>query len=434
LFARLFVPGQPLGRVDMEATEWSLRQAMHQVGGLVLEKVVNADGGDYCGVRLTCGAGHEARFVDYRQKHLLTVLGEVAVQRAYYYCASCQRGVVPKDRALDIVGTSFSPGVRRLMGHVGAKEPFEAGREDLEKLAGIKLKTKAVERVAEAIGEQIEEISRRERAQALADKVVPLKSVPKFYISYDGTGVPVTGRERAGRKGKGANGEAHTREAKLGCVFTQTTVDEKGYAVRDEASTSYVGAIEPAAEFGWRIYAEAMRRGLRRAAQVIVIGDGASWIWHIADEHFPGAVQIVDLYHAREHLADLSKLIYESEPARAKQWCAARSRELDHGAVESILRRMRCLRPQAASAQEALRKESSYFETNKERMRYATFRAQGLFVGSGVIEAGCRTIVGQRLKESGMYWSVRGANAIIALRCAELSGRLEDFWAARAAS
>ena len=431
MFARLFVPGQG---VDLEATEWSLRRAMHQVGGVVLEKVVNADGGDYCGVRLDCGAGHEARFVDYRQKQLLTVLGEVVVQRAYYYCASCQGGVVPKDRALDIVSTSFSPGVRRMMGHVGAKEPFVEGRKDLEKLAGIKVQTKAVERVAEAIGEQIEEISRRERAQALADKVVPLKSVPKFYISYDGTGVPVTGRERKGRKGKGANGAAHTREAKLGCVFSQTTVDEKGYAVRDEASTSYVGAIEPAAEFGWRIYAEAMRRGLRRAAQVIVIGDGASWVWNIADEHFPGAVQIVDLYHAREHLADLSKLIYESDPARAKQWGAARSRELDQGAVELILRRMRCLRPRAASAQEALRKESNYFETNKERMRYATFRAQGWFVGSGVIEAGCRTIVGQRLKESGMYWSVRGANAIIALRCAELSGRLEDFWAARAAS
>jgi hypothetical protein len=418
----------------LEASEMAIRAAMHKVGGVCLGQVINADGGGYRGSSVACGHGHEGEFIDYRQKQLLTVLGEVAVGRAYYYCASCQCGIIPKDRELDIVGSSFSPGVRRMMGHVGAKEPFVAGREDLEKLAGVKLKTKAVERVAEAIGEQIEEISRRERAQALADKVVPLKSAPKFYLSYDGSGVPVTGREREGRKGKGPGGEAHTREAKLGCVFTQTTVDEKGYAVRDEASTSYVGAIEPASEFGWRIYAEALRRGLRRALQVIVIGDGASWIWNIAAEHFPGALQIVDLYHAREHLADLSKLIFESKPLRAKQWSAARSRELDQGAVELILRRMRGLRPPAASAQEALRKAINYFETNKERMRYATFRAQGLFVGSGVIEAGCRTIVGQRLKESGMYWSVRGANAIIALRCAELSGRLEDFWAARAAS
>ncbi len=422
------------GGLDLEASEMAIRATMLKVGGLCLGQVVNADGGGYRGARISCEQGHDGEFLDYRDKGLLTVLGEVVVRRAYYYCGSCQHGLIPKDRELDIVSSSFSPGVRRMMGHVGAKEPFVAGREDLEKLAGLKLTTKAVERVAEAIGEQIEEISRHERAQAIADKVMPLRSTPKFYISYDGTGVPVTGRERKGRQGKGLNGEAHTREAKLGCVFTQTTVDEKGYPVRDEASTSYVGAIEPAAEFGWRIYAEALRRGLRRAQQVIVIGDGASWVWNIAQEHFPGALQIVDLYHAREHLADLSKLIYESQPAQAKQWCAARSRELDQGVVELILRRIRCLRPQAASAQEALRKEINYFETNKERMRYSKFRAQGLFVGSGVIEAGCRTIVGQRLKESGMYWSVRGANAIIALRCAELSGRLEDFWAARAAS
>jgi hypothetical protein len=420
--------------LDLEASEMAIRATMHKVGGVCLGQVVNADRGGYRGARMACSEGHECEFVDYRSKQLLTVLGEVAVRRAYYYCASCQSGMIPKDLELDIEGSSFSPGVRRMMGHVGAKEAFVEGRKDLERLAGIKVKTKAVERVAEAIGVKIEESSRLERAQAIADTVVALKAVPKLYISYDGTGVPVIAREREGRKGKGASGEAHTREAKLGCVFTQTAVDEKGYAVRDEASTSYVGAIETAAEFGWRIYAEAMRRGLRRAAQVIVLGDGAPWIWNIAAEHFPGAVQIVDLYHAREHLADLSKIIYGSETEKAKQWRKARTDELDQGAVEAILRSMRRLRPVAWPAQEALRKAINYFDTNKERMRYATFRSQGLFVGSGVIEAGCRTIVGQRLKDSGMYWSVRGANAIIALRCADLSNRLEDFWAARAAS
>lgn len=428
----------PSGRgqgLDLEASEMAIRSAMHKAGGVCLGQVVNADGGGYRGATIGCGQGHEGEFIDYRQKQLLTVLGQVTVRRAYYYCGSCQRGLIPKDRELDIMGSSFSPGVRRMMGHVGAKEPFVEGSKDLGKLAGIKVQTKAVERVAEAIGTQIEAVSRREQAQAIADQVVvPLKSAPKFYVSYDATGVPVTGREREGRSGKGANGEAHTREAKLGCVFTQTTMDEKGYPVRDEAATSYVGGIETAETFGWRIYAEALRRGLRRAAQVIVIGDGAPWIWNIAEEHFPGAVQIVDLYHAREHLSDLSKSVYGAETVQAKQWCAARRNELDQGAVEAVLTSMRRLRPKALPAKEAVRKEINYFAANRERMRYAKFRATGLFVGSGVIEAGCRTIVGQRLKESGMYWSVRGANAIIALRCAELSGRLEDFWAARAAS
>ena len=203
--------------------------------------------------------------------------------------------------------------------------------------------------------------------------------------------------------------------------------------MRDQASTTYVGAIEPAAEFGWRIYGEAARRGLRRAAQVIVIGDGALWVWGIADEHFPGATQIVDLYHAREHLIDLSKIVYGLGHNKAKQWSGERITQLDEGDVEAVLSRMRRLRPTAEKVKEELRKTVNYFESNIERMRYAEFRRHGLFVGSGVIEAGCKTIVGQRLKQSGMRWSLWGANAIIALRCAQLSGRWEEFWEMRAA-
>jgi hypothetical protein len=240
--------------------------------------------------------------------------------------------------------------------------------------------------------------------------------------------------ETDGRPGKDETGKAKTREAKVGCVFTQTRLDAKGRPVRDEASTSYVGAIEPAETFGWRLYAEAVRRGVQRAAQVIVLGDGAPWIWGIAAEHFPGAIQIVDLYHAREHLAELGKLFYGPRSAAATTWTAARSKELDAGEIEQLVAALGRLRPRHTEGQEAVRKARSYFETNAERMRYARFRRQGLFVGSGVVEAGCKTIIGFRLKQSGMRWTVRGANAIIALRCAELSGRWEEFWEARAAS
>jgi len=331
------------------------------------------------------------------------------------------------------VGTSFSPGVRRLMGRVGGKESFNEGRVDLEELAGIKVQTKAVERVAEGIGAELEALGQRERQRAISDqKVVPLKSIAKLYVSLDGTGVPVIKRESAGRRGKSVTGEAHTREVKLGCVFTQTAVDEKGRPVRDEAATTYVGAIEAAVDFGWRLYGEAERRGLRRAAQVIVIGDGAPWVWGIAGEHFPKAIEIVDLYHAREHLANLSKLVYGVVSAKAKQWTTARLAQLDEGDVESLLVSLRRLRPTAAQTQEAVRQTIGYFDSNRQRMRYAEFRRQELFVGSGVIEAGCKTIVGYRLKQSGMRWSLRGANAIIALRCAQLSGRWEEFWEMRA--
>jgi hypothetical protein len=426
--------GRQESDLDLEASEMAIRAAMHEVGGMVLEKLLNSAGGDYQGAVVQCTAGHEASFVDYRSKAVTTVLGAVNIKRAYYYCDECRQGVLPRDEQLDIMGTSFSPGVRRLMGRVGGKESFNEGREDLEELAGIKVKTKAVERIAEGIGEQLEVLGQSERAQAVAENVVPLKSLAKLYISFDGTGVPVVKRETAGRRGKAENGEARTREVKLGCVFTQTGVDEKGLPQRDETSTTYVGAIEPASAFGWRIYGEAARRGLRRAAQVIVIGDGAPWVWGIADEHFPGATQIVDLYHAREHLAALSKLVYGLGTSKAKHWSEARLAQLDAGEVAGVLLSMRRLRPAGAEAQEQLRKTIHYFENNGDRMRYAEFRRQQLFVGSGVIEAGCKTIVGQRLKRSGMRWSLRGANAIIALRCAQLSGRWEEFWETRAAS
>ena len=416
----------------------ALRAAMHEVGGRLLEQLLNADGGGYRGAHVPCGQGHQAAFVGYRRKAVLTVLAPVHVQRAYYHCAHCEDGVIPKDQALDIVGTAFSPGVRRLMGRVGGKEAFDAGRRDLAELAGIRVTTKAVERVAEALGAEVEAVARTEREAALAGKVIPLKPVPKLYIAIDATGAPggspMVPHETEGRPGKDETGKAKTREAKLGCVFTQTHLDEKGRPLRDEASTTYVGAIETAEAFGPRLYAEAVRRGVQRAAQVIVLGDGAVWIWRIAEEHFPGAILIVDLYHAREHLADLGKSLYGPGSAEAKNWAAARCQTLDTGDVEGVVAALGRLRPRQAEGQEAVRKAMGYFETNANRMRYARFRSQGLFVGSGVVEAGCKTIIGLRLKQSGMRWTVKGANAIIALRCADLSGRREEFWEARSAS
>jgi len=413
----------------------AIRTAVHETGAMILEKLLDNRSAVKGAERsVKCAAGHGCSLVDYRSKEVLTVVGSIKLRRRYYYCEACAEGLMPDDQQLDIVGTKFSPGVRRLMGLVGGKESFDEGRRDLEELACIKVQTKAVERIAEAIGEQIEAAGQRERARAVANNVVPLKSLPKLYISFDGTGVPVIKRETEGRQGKGENGAAGTREAKLGCVFTQTGLDDQGRPKRDDASTTYVGAIESAEAFGWRMHGEAERRGLRSAAQVILLADGSRWIWNLADLHFPGAIQIVDLYHAREHLSDLSQIVYGTGNAKARQWSTALQAELDLGKVESVIKSLRRLRPRSEQVQAEVQKTINYFANNKARMRYAKFRAMGLFVGSGVIEAGCKTIAGQRLKRSGMKWSLRGANAIIALRCAQLSGRWEDFWAARAAA
>src|SRR3972149_4842162 len=143
---RVFQDKEKRGCLDMEATELSIRHSMHQVGGVFLEKLINADSGDHRGARILCGSGHEAEFTDYRIKRGTTVLSEIEIKRAYYHCSDCQKGMIPKDKNLDIENTSFSPGVRRMMARVGAKEPFEDGRSAMTELADVVVTLKAGER------------------------------------------------------------------------------------------------------------------------------------------------------------------------------------------------------------------------------------------------------------------------------------------------
>jgi hypothetical protein len=251
----------------------------------------------------------------------------------------------------------------------------------------------------------------------------------------DGTQVFVVKAETEGRAGRTPGQPARTRECKLGCVFTQTGVDEQGRPARDESSTTYVGSIETSEEFGLRIYTEAWNRGWDRASTRVVMGDGSHWIWNIAEQHFPGALQIVDLYHAREHLWDVARKLYPADEAAQKRWLMPKMDWLDNGKIEKLVAAFRKLADSNTNPELAktIRNEAEYFETNRDRMRYPDFRRQNLFVGSGVIEAGCKTVIGSRLKQSGMFWTVRGANAIIALRCCCLSGKFEDYWEYRAA-
>jgi len=413
-----------------------IRTSMQQVGSVMLEKLINSDGGDYRGRTLPCEQGHVFEFKEYRDKELLTVLGSITIRRAYYYDPKCEQGYCPKDKDLDMEETSFSPGVRRMMAKVGAYRPFGLGPEDLKELAGVEVNGKAIERVSYQLGEGAEAFQQQEAEGFVSGKVVPIliKPIPKMYIGMDETGVPVVKAETAGRRGKGEEGEGKTRAVKLGCVFTQTGVNEKGFPVRDEDSTSYVGAIEGTDPFGYRLYGEALRRGLEKAQQVSVMGDGAPWIWNLAEEHFYGATQIIDLYHAREHYWNAARSVFgAAEEQILNQWTAARRKELDQGKVEQVIKAIRNLCPSSETQDKTLKGESAYFEKNAERMSYAEFRSQGLFVGSGVVEAGCRTVIGQRLKQSGMHWTVKGANRIIALRSCILSSRWEDFWEYRAA-
>ena len=414
--------------------EMGIRSAMHQAGAQVLTQLLEFDPPGPDQRQLPCACGYPAKYLGLRSKPVLTAVGEARCLRPYYWCEHCHQGQFPMDVDLDIEDTELSPGVRRMMAAVGHEAAFDQGREQLKLLAGLTVTTKAVERTAETIGEDIERRQQQERQRALQLELpIPIgPRIPILYVEMDGTGIPVVRKETEGRAGKQDGQPAHTREAKLGCLFTQTTVDEEGYPIRDEASTTYVGTIESAEEFGRRLYAEAWRRGWARAAKKVVLGDGAEWIWNQADLHFPDATQIVDLYHAREHLWDLSAKLYPSDSPAQRRWVMVRKDKLDDGRIEALVRSLRSVATSHPELAEEIHTEANYFEGNKERMRYPEFRKQGLFVGSGVIEAGCKTVLG-RLKRSGMFWTVRGANAIIALRCCQLSGRFEDYWESRRA-
>ena len=420
------------GRLDLEAVEMATRAAMHRAGAAVLSELLTSS--EAAPGKVPCGCGKQAPYHDSRPKQLTTVVGKVCFDRAYYHCAHCRQGRSPRDRELDVEGKECSPGVRRMLAAVGSESSFEQGRAQLELLAGLDVTTKAVERHAEAIGADIAagEQAEMHRAKQLELPQVCAPAVPLLYLEMDGTGVPVVAAERAGRAAKIAGQPARTREVKLGCVFTQTRVDEQGRPVRDEASTSYVAAIESAEEFGLRLYTEAWNRGWSRARKKVVLGDGAVWIWNLADQHFPNAMQIVDLYHARQHLWELASQLFANDPQARKRWARRLEHKLNRGKLEELVKTLREFPPPNPELARLLANEAQYFERNTERMRYPQFRAQGLFVGSGVVEAGCKTVVGARLKQSGMFWTVRGANAILALRCNRLSGKFEDYWESRA--
>jgi hypothetical protein len=402
---------------------------MTSLGCSLLERLLSTEDG-HSGQRVDCGQGHLAEFVGYRDKNLDTVLGRVRVRRAYYHCAACQRGVVPRDAQLGAAGQSLSPGLRRMVARVAAAVPFAAGADLLADLAGIRLCTKRVERSAEADG-QVAAVALARQSRAILDRRVavlpPPGSPDMLYLAIDGTGVPVVPAAAADRAGKGADGRARTREVKLACLFTQTTLDEQGHPVRDPDTTSYVHTLDPAEQFTTLVHAEARRRGAEHIRQLVVLGDGAAWIWKLATKILPEATQIVDLYHAREHLHDLARHLAPVLGDTQPTWLADRIADLDTGDIEGLVTATYQL-PLGDADRAQVDTALDYFIKNAQRMRYAVFRDLGMFIGSGVVEAGCKTLVGQRLKLSGMRWNIPGATGILTLRCHRESNRWDHIW------
>lgn len=429
--------GAQSDRDGLEAVELAIRAAMLHLGGSLLEQLLAADRG-HRGPNVGCGCGHEAGFVAYRAKTIHTVLGPLALRRAWYHCPACRHGHAPRDAQLGVAGTSATPGLRRMIDRAGAAAPFAPAGRLLSDLAGLHVNAKRVQRTAEADGQDAAAMIEARAAAIRARTLIPLPPAPLpdiLYTAVDGTGVPMTSTETQDRPAKTArpglpdDGRARTREVKLACLFTQSTLDDKGRPVRDPDSSSYLASFAPAPDFAPLVEAEARRRGSEHIRQLVVLGDGAAWIWNLATKILPAATQIVDIYHAREHLHALAGTLafIVTDP---QQWLQERLDELDAGNIEAIIAAAReydLVGVKATDRDKALH----YFQTNTVRMRYAHYRQLGLFIGSGTVEAGCKAVIGQRLKLSGMRWTRPGATGILTLRAQQASNQWDDIWTPR---
>jgi hypothetical protein len=421
--------------VGLRPVETAIRTAMTQLGASLLGQLLAADTG-HRGPRIDCGAGHLAEFIGYRDKRIDTVLGPITLRRAYYHCGQCKRGIAPRDEQLGVAGVSLSPGLRSMTARAAAVEPFAAAAGLLAELAGIQLTDKRVERSAEADGAAVADRIAAESAAIAHGKVDVLpapaatgdhKPPDKLYIAIDGTGVPMVAAAVADRAAKTGDGRARTREVKLAALFTQTTTDEHGRPVRDPDSTTYLGSFAPAERFATLVATEARHRGSERIRQLVVLGDGAAWIWNLATAILPEATPIVDIYHAREHLHELAATLAPVLGDQRDDWLTARLADLDAGDIETLVAQTTGLPLDDAAAQDAA-KALAYFKINAHRMRYRYFREHDMFIGSGVVEAGCKSVIGRRLKLSGMRWNIPGATGILTLRCQYASGRPDQIW------
>jgi hypothetical protein len=348
------------------------------------------------------------------------LFGTFALQRDYYYHSGKHQGHYPADAALGLE-VGYTPALARLICLEGADEPgYEKAQRHLAETGGIEVCARQIQRVVQRVGRDAQAWQEREAQPDRCD-------APIMYVSGDGTGVPMRRQELAGRKGKQPDGTAKTRQVYLGCVFTQHRTDEEGHPVRDYESTTYVSSFKSIAEFGPCLRQEALRRGMGGAGKVVVLIDGAHGLENMGKDCFKDSVQIVDFYHAMEHAGRvLDALLGQHHPdhkTRQRRW----AKRLLKDKVESLIKETRqaCLgQPQAQAVEEEL----GYFERNIQRMQYGSFRAARYFIGSGVVEAGCKTVIGARCKQSGMFWSLPGAENVLALRCIHSSRRLDQFW------
>ena len=407
-----------VGTLELSDAEGLALALSRQVAQTMLEVALGQTTGKatYQGSQRTCGAcGGAARFVGYRSRWLRTLCGDQRVSRAYYHCAACHTGQIPWDEAEGLNERIFSPGVKALVAECCARLTHREVEELLSRVMGLKIEESSQQEVVGEIGERLRAA---EAAQITAcfDRLElptpPADPPDRLYVAIDAA-------------------KAHTgggwHDIKCGVIYAGIPPDpnpapEGPAALIDRSGPKrYCARQEEAADFGKRIYVAALAAGLDQAKEVVVLGDGAEWIWNLASEHLHGATEILDYYHAAEHVWTLAATLYGAESPQGRRWAQTRCRDLKENGPKGLLRALSRRRGATPETREALRLARGYFKNHRRRMEYARFRARGLMIGSGPVEAACKTLVGQRLKGAGMRWSPCGADAMLANRTTVLN-------------
>lgn len=404
--------GQPGGLLDLET---HFRNALIETGGRLFAPLLQ-ERVDQIDRAYSPKPGYQ--FIGRRSLGVDTLFGEVRLVRDYYLGPT--EGHCPADAALGLEG-SATPALARVVCRAAAQQPFGAASRDLAEYGAIQVDERQIQRLVRRIAPDVE--------PWLESLPQPSVVTPTLYVCCDGTGTPMRKDELRGRKGKQSDGTAKTREVKLGAVFTQHKTDEEGFPVRDHESTTYVGSYRSASEFALLLRQEARRRSVGSAQQVIFLSDGAAWAEGIGENCFATAVSILDFYHACERIHELAEALgQEQAQKRTARW----KKRLLKDQVAEVIVEAETIASDALIQSSIVDDNLGFLKRHQQRMMYGTYRENGWFIGSGVIEAGCRTVVGKRLKQSGMFWSEKGATCVLNLRTILLSQRFDLFWKHRA--
>lgn len=363
---------------------------------LAMSEMIAVDDSELLCVACECGGIAPSR--ESRSRSIVTMAGTHRVSRRRYRCERCGRWIVPRDVGLGIGSGNYSVGVVALTAEVSAGFAFEAGEDFLARRFGLDLCYKQVQRLAERTGAVVCEREYDLALGVVSDEIALVCQEQPEMLTISADGVMV-------------HSDGAWTEMKCASFLSE------------EYGRSTIATMEACEKFGELLYLEAVRRGLLRAGKVVFVADGAVWIWNLVSHHFPDAVEIVDWYHAAQHLWEVANAWYGKGSKKAKKWVKSNKARLMEDGVDRVVSSIKQWKPETEDHIKIKRENLHYFTTNANRMLYATYKLNGYYIGSGSVESACKQYGPGRLKGPGMRWKKTGIEAIAHLRSAVLNRR-----------